>query len=132
FSSAHDAMILSAAGCFDAVETLRQGLEGAAAGGRGTVGAANHALGVPLVAAMAAHRKGEYGRVVDLIWPIRRDLYQIGGSHAQRDIFYQVLVDAAVKAERRSQAAIALADIAGFGGVGDRTLYRDAAAAAAA
>jgi hypothetical protein len=60
-------------------------------------------------------------------------LHRIGGSHAQRDLFFQVLVDAAMRAGRATQVAILLDDIAGIGfeHVADRSLYREAAAIAA-
>ena len=63
-----------------------------------------------------------------------RDLHQIGGSHAQRDIFFQIMIDSALKAGRETQARILLDDIAGIGfdNVSDRTLYRDAVSALAA
>lgn len=133
FSSAHDAMTLAAVGRYDLVDQLAASMKGQGAA-QGVVGAVTQTLGVPVVEAMAAHQKGDYGRAVDLLWPVRRDLNQIGGSHAQRDIFFQVLVDAAVKAGRDTQAAILMDDIAsiGFEQVSERSLYRDAAAAIAA
>lgn len=132
FTSAHDAMTLSAVGRYDLVEQLADNLraDGAKAS---LVSNANGSLGVPLVEAMAAHRKGEHDSVVDLLWPIRRNLSQVGGSHAQRDIFFQVLVDSAMRSGRKDQLAILLQDIAGIGiaNVGERSLYRDAMAEAA-
>ena len=38
------------------------------------------------------------------MWPIKDDLAPIGGSHAQRDLFPQVLGDALLKAGRFAQA----------------------------
>lgn len=132
FASAHDAMTLSAVGRYDLVEQLADNMR--ADGARTSMLAnANRSLGVPLVEAMAAHRKGEHDRVVDLLWPIRRNLSQVGGSHAQRDIFFQVLVDSAMRSGRKDQLAILLQDISGIGiaDVGERSLYRDAMAEAA-
>jgi len=131
FSSAHDAMALAAVGRFDQVEALVDSI-GHVDGGQGPIAAATRIIGAPLVQAMAAHRKGDYGQVVDLMWPVRRDLHQVGGSHAQRDVFFQVLVDAAVKAGRKTEVRILLDDVAsiGFEHVTERSLYREAAAAA--
>jgi hypothetical protein len=85
-----------------------------------------------VVEGVVAHQKGDYAHAVDLLWPVRRDLHRIGGSHAQRDLFFQVLVDAAMRAGRATQVAILLDDIAGIGfeHVADRSLYREAAAMA--
>ena len=132
FSSAHDAMALAAVGRFDLVDELVADMQREDAS-HGIIGAVTQTLGVPVVEAMAAHRKGEYDRTVDLLWPVRRDLHQIGGSHAQRDVFFQILVDAAVRAGRKTQVAILLDDVAGIGfdHVAERSLYREAAAALA-
>ena len=129
FSSAHDAITLSAVGRFDLVEDLLGNMKGLD-GSHGVVGAVTQTLGVPVVEAIAAHRKGDHAQVVDRLWAVRRDLHQIGGSHAQRDLFFQILVDSAVKAGRSTQVAILLDDVAGTGfeRVTERSLYRDAAA----
>ena len=132
FSSAHDAMALAAVGRFDLVDALVDHMQRYGEG-HGVVGAVTRTVAAPVAEAMAAHRRGEYDRVVDLMWPVRRDLHQIGGSHAQRDVFFQVLVDAAMRAGRKTETRILLQDIAGIGfaGVGERSLYSDAAAFAA-
>ena len=129
FSSAHDAMVLAAVGRYDLVEALVEDMQRFGEG-HGVVGAVTRTIGVPVTEAMAAHRRREYDRVIDLMWPVRRDLHQIGGSHAQRDIFFQVLVDAAVRAGRKTEARLLLEDIAGIGfeRVTERSLYADAAA----
>ncbi len=129
FSSAHDAMALAAVGRFDLVDTLVDSMQ-KVDGGQGPVAAATRIIGVPLVEAMAAHRTCDYNKVVDLLWAVRRDLHQVGGSHAQRDVFFQVLVDAAMRAGRKAEVGILLDDIAsiGFEHVAARSLYRDAAA----
>ena len=129
FSSAHDAMALTAVRRFELVDQLLDGMRAQGTTGSG-LGDTTRALGVPLVEAIAAHRRRDFDRVVDLLWPVRRDLHRVGGSHAQRDIFFQILVDAAMRAGRSAQVAIILEDIAGdrFCGVAGRTLYRDAAA----
>ncbi|MGI9521130.1 MAG: tetratricopeptide repeat protein [Hyphomicrobiaceae bacterium] len=88
FSSAHDAMALAAVGRYDLVESLIENMQRYGEG-HGVIGAVTRTVGAPVVAAVAAHRQGEHDRVVDLMWPARRDLHQIGGSHAQRDIFFK-------------------------------------------
>lgn len=133
FSSAHDAMALAAVGRFDLIDQLTASMKGQGAA-QGVLGAVTQNLGVPVVEAMAAHRQGDYGLTLDLLWPVRRDLNQIGGSHAQRDIFFQIMMDSALKAGRETQARILLDDIAGIGfeQVSERSLYREAARALAA
>ena len=55
-------------------------------------------------------RHKDFGRAVDLLHPVRYDIQRIGGSHAQRDLFAQLLIDAAVKAQRIPLARALLAE----------------------
>ena len=132
FSSAHDAMALAAVGDFKSIDALTQNML-TQSSEHGTVGDTTKALGVPLVKAMAAHKLGDHNSVIDLLWPIRKDFYKVGGSHAQRDIFYQVMIDSAMRAQRTTQLSTLLDDISGIGfaKVNERTLYRDATGLAA-
>ena len=61
-------------------------------------------VGLPLAKAIIAHRKGAFGDAVDLIFPVKDLIHGIGGSHAQRDLFEHLLLDAAVRAERLNVA----------------------------
>lgn len=54
-------------------------------------------LTLPLCQAIAAYFKGDYRRCTEAMLPIRLDYARIGASHAQRDIFAQILIDAAMK-----------------------------------
>jgi hypothetical protein len=129
FSSAHDAMVLAAVGRHDLVESLVEDMQRFGEG-HAVLGAITRTIGAPVTEAVAAHRRREYDRVVDLMWPVRRDLHQIGGSHAQRDVFFQILVDAAMRDGRKTEARLLLEDVAGIGfdHVAERSLYADAAA----
>lgn len=55
---------------------------------------------LPLARAIRAFYDGRPGEAVDLLQPIRDRLLPIGGSHAQRDIFHQLLLEAAIRAGR--------------------------------
>jgi tetratricopeptide (TPR) repeat protein len=55
-------------------------------------------VGLPLAAAIEAYGRRAYAQAVDLLLPIRYDLTEIGGSHAQRDVFHQLLIQAATGA----------------------------------
>ena len=67
-------------------------------------------VGVPLVEAMAAQRRGDYDGVVERLWPIRYQLPLIGGSHAQRDLFEQILVWSAIRSKYHNLARNLLAE----------------------
>jgi hypothetical protein len=67
-------------------------------------------VGLPLARAIVAHRRGSYGDVVELVVPVYRQIRRIGGSHAQRDLFDQLLIDAAIRGHRLDVAAELLAE----------------------
>ncbi|HEY2132573.1 MAG TPA: hypothetical protein VGH36_06320, partial [Acetobacteraceae bacterium] len=60
---------------------------------------------IPVCEAAQAHRRGDFARVVDLLAPRRGKIRLLGGSNAQRDMFFQMLIDAAVKSGRRDVVA---------------------------
>ena len=55
---------------------------------------------IPACEAALAHRRGEHARVVDLLAPRHDQIRLLGGSNAQRDLFFQMLIDSAMKANR--------------------------------
>lgn len=55
------------------------------------------AVGLPLCQALVEAQSGRPDRVLDLLLPIRYRVVQIGGSNAQRDVFNQLLIHAALK-----------------------------------
>ena len=61
-------------------------------------------VGIPIVESLAAFHRGAYDRVVGLLLPVRFDLWQIGGSHAQRDVVNWTLTEAAARAGQRDIA----------------------------
>lgn len=85
-------------------------------------------LGLPLAHALVAHRHGDYGFVVDTLLPIRYELHKLGGSHAQRDLFSMVLIDAALKSNRVNVAKMLISER--LGRLPDNKWTRDKAAAA--
>ncbi|OWF53854.1 Tetratricopeptide repeat protein 38 [Mizuhopecten yessoensis] len=64
-------------------------------------------VGVPLCEGILAYENGEYARAVDLMYPIRYRIITIGGSHAQRDVFNQLLIQAAIKSTRKDHCKLA-------------------------
>ncbi len=56
---------------------------------------------IPACEAALAHRRGEHARVVELLAPRQEQIRLLGGSAAQRDLFFQMLIDAAMRAGRR-------------------------------
>ncbi|CAD6194025.1 unnamed protein product [Caenorhabditis auriculariae] len=54
--------------------------------------------GLPLYEGMLAFARKNYDEAAKKLIPIRRNVYEIGGSHAQRDIFTQTLIQSCILA----------------------------------
>jgi tetratricopeptide (TPR) repeat protein len=61
-------------------------------------------VGIPVVEALSAFHRGAYDQAITLLLQTRFDLWQIGGSHAQRDVVDWTLVEAALRAGQRDVA----------------------------
>ncbi|XP_019749589.1 tetratricopeptide repeat protein 38 [Hippocampus comes] len=58
-------------------------------------------IGVPMCQALMEYDEGNYDQTVELLYPLRYSVVQIGGSDAQRDVFNQLLIHAALKSENK-------------------------------
>jgi tetratricopeptide (TPR) repeat protein len=99
FVDLHYVMALAAAPAMPALERLLESCRRKSLTG-GTEAGVMAEVGLPLAAAIVSHRRGRFGEVVDLVAPIRERIHKIGGSHAQRDLFHQLLIDGAWRAGR--------------------------------
>jgi len=61
-------------------------------------------VGIPIVEGLAAFHRGAWAEAVELLLPVRFDLWQIGGSYAQRDVVNWTLAEAARRAGQRDVA----------------------------
>lgn len=61
-------------------------------------------VGIPIVDGLTAFHRGADAKAVELLLPIRFDLWQIGGSYAQRDVVDWTLIEAALRAGQRDVA----------------------------
>ena len=132
FSNAHDMIVLGATGQFDKADELLASMKAHAAEGTGAVAQSYRCAGIGVCEAVLAHRRNDHRRVVETLSPVRHDMRLIGGSHAQRDLFYQLLVDSSRRLGDSERVALYLNDVKriGFERVDDRSLYRDVAKAA--
>jgi len=103
-------MAIAAVGDAVGVERFIESCERFASTDGGTEASVMSDVGLPLARAVRAHRAGSYDEVVQLLMPVRHRFRQIGGSHAQRDLFDQLLIDAARRAKRFEVAAELLAE----------------------
>jgi len=97
FIDVHFALALAAAGAPEADELLESQRAYAVADAEDNSLIARE-IGLPLSEAMVAYRSGDFVRAVDLMMPIRYHLPHMGGSHAQRDLFAMMLLDASIRA----------------------------------
>jgi tetratricopeptide (TPR) repeat protein len=61
-------------------------------------------VGRPVALALAAFGEGRYGEAVELLRPVREIAHRFGGSHAQRDLLDQTLMEAARRAGQSAYA----------------------------
>ena len=63
---------------------------------------------VPLALGINAFAQGDYDRTVALVEPIADQIVRIGGSHAQREVFEDTLIQAYLRAGRFERGAALL------------------------
>jgi tetratricopeptide (TPR) repeat protein len=110
FIDAHYALALAAAKDGQAAAELVGAVRACASGGAGTTAAVAAEVGADLCEGLVAYRDGDFAAALERLAPLRARLQRIGGSHAQRDLFTQVLVDAAMRAGRSELARTILTE----------------------
>ncbi len=115
FTSAHCVLALAAAGRFAEAEESLAAMQSFAAEDRGSLGPRYALAANPAGEASLAYRSGEHERVLEILLPARRNLWQMGGSHAQRDLFFQLLVDSACRLGRKAELTLLFQEMRGVG-----------------
>ena len=110
FLDLHYVYGLARGGCVAEAEAMVAGIEARAAGsGAGDITrGAWTAHAVPAARGMLAHATGDWAVAAEHLGRALPGLEVIGGSHAQRDFFYQVQLDALMRAGRHADAEAAL------------------------
>ena len=93
FSCAHYAAVLAADNRYEQAQELIATMSDASAAMDSIAGGFSNAA-VPAAVASVAHRKQNYRQVIASLMPVRYRLVQMGGSHAQREVFLLMLADA--------------------------------------
>ena len=104
FGDIHYVMALAAAGKDAALARMLESLEHYAATGSESEAAVARRPGLALARAVVADRRGKPADAVDQLLSVREEIWRIGGSHAQRDLFEEMLIEAALAAGRESEA----------------------------
>lgn len=76
----------------------------------GTTARVHAAVGRAVCEGVVAWRGKDYTRAAELLAPVRKDLWKLGGSHAQRDLFNLVLLDSALKTGNKALTKTVLAE----------------------
>ena len=97
FRDAHFCLALAAAGRTETVRDQLASMVAFAKDNDGWTAKATASTLIPLCDGIVAYEAGDYEAACDILWPMRNDLAPVGGSHTQRDLFRQILEDAAVK-----------------------------------
>ena len=100
FRDAHAALAFSAAGDDKALGRMMDGLREVAHKGN----AVAEEVTLPLVQGIHAFAQGDYSQAVQLMEPIAGQLTRLGGSHAQREVFEDTLLEAYLRAEQFDKA----------------------------
>jgi tetratricopeptide (TPR) repeat protein len=103
FADIHAAMAELRAGREALVERRLAAMRKTAANGVEAAGL-YRTVGIPIVEGLAAFHRGAYAEAVEVLLPVRFDLWQIGGSYAQRDVVDWTLTEAAIRAGQRDVA----------------------------
>lgn len=110
FTDANAMMALAAAGRTEAAGRLLTSLKAFAATPGNSAAATMEPVTIPVCAAIRAYGEGDFGRAVDLLLPLRPAFIRMGASHAQRDVFHQYLIEAAIADGRRTLARALLSE----------------------
>jgi tetratricopeptide (TPR) repeat protein len=105
FVSLHYLMVLLKSGERDAAQRMAEQFR-AYSNGTTTQGRVTAAVGLATADAMEAMARGDAAAVVDALYPVRAQMYRMGGSHAQRDVWEEMLVDAATRANPKIARAL--------------------------
>jgi tetratricopeptide (TPR) repeat protein len=103
FGDVHAAMAELRAGRDALVERRLEAMRATAESGR-EAATLYRKVGIPVVEGLAAFHRGAWAEAAEQLLPIPFDLWQIGGSHAQRDVVDWTLTEAAVRAGQRDVA----------------------------
>ena len=110
FPDAHYMLALAAGGRDTAIERMLDGMHAFAGEGTGTESGVAGSVGIALCRAIVHWYRGEYAQTVDALAPVRYRLPLIGGSYAQRDLFHQLLIAAALGSGRHETARTLLSE----------------------
>ncbi len=110
FTEMHNMIVLAREGRTEQADKLLRSLRRFAETPDNFAAATMNPVAIPLCEAILAYGRGDYTQTIETMLPIRYDYACVGGSHAQRDIFAQYLIEAATKDKQLTLARALLAE----------------------
>lgn len=110
FADLHYQMALAATGRWDAASAMSERLAETGARGLGDMDHVSATPGADAARGIAAFRKARYEDAFRRLSGVRDSMQTVGGSHAQRDVFERLTIDAAIRAGRPHDARELLKD----------------------
>jgi hypothetical protein len=104
FADLHYLIALLGAGRFSSAESLVRGM--LESGDMGHNGQLSAEIGAPLAAGLVAFQAGRMAEAVAFLAPLQPKIQLVGGSHAQRDVFQQIYLEALVRSGAPSTVAV--------------------------
>ncbi len=105
FHDLHVGMALASSGDWTSAELQLERLRGR---GKKSRNATLPEVVVPLLEGLHAFARGEYAEAVRKIDPIEGRIVEVGGSHAQREVFHDTLLAATLRADLEERASALL------------------------
>ncbi|MFT4561607.1 MAG: tetratricopeptide (TPR) repeat protein [Gammaproteobacteria bacterium] len=100
FNDLHAVMALVGSGRIESAREVLAAVQDAAQSNVGVTRRMAADIGIPTCSAFIAFGEERYDDAIDALYPIRSIAHRFGGSHAQRDVLTQTLLEAAIRAGR--------------------------------
>lgn len=110
FADLHYLMALGRAHDVKSIETLVGTMRSRAARMESDMDKVAEIAGLGAAEGMSDYYRGDYDRAFTQLVAARRELQKIGGSHAQRDVFERLTIDAGIKAGRYGETVSLIED----------------------
>ena len=104
FTDLHSFMTLAAMDKRDVMSKYMSSLKGFGTSEGNYCASITESLVIPICEGLAAFESGDFELAVEKLWPLRDQWAGIGGSHAQRDIFTQILIESTINAGQYQRA----------------------------
>ncbi len=98
FADLHYLLSLTGAGRMGEAEQLVTRMERSGEQNLGDSGVITRQAAAPMAKALYQYARGNHAAAIEAFRPADAQLYRIGGSHAQRDVFKRIMTDAAINA----------------------------------